>query len=157
MFLTFAKGQEGFPLNKHRQRSSATTWNGGYDPLDMVSLILVERNPLIQSSTIKDVDQSSTSNIFLCLPREILGNMHPHIMHCIITGFPFSGLLIFLLFISVEMALEHTIKDIQAQNSQLQEMFLNLSQGQEEIKALLTRGMVLGNSGSVRNDQLEEL
>ena len=36
-------------------------------------------------------------------------------------------------------------------------MFLNLSLGQEEVKALLTRGMVLGNSGSVRNDQLEEL
>ena len=55
------------------------------------------------------------------------------------------------------MALERTVKDIQDQNAQLQEMFLNLSQGQEEVKALLTRGMVLGNPGGVRNDQLEEL
>ena len=55
------------------------------------------------------------------------------------------------------MALEQTIKDIQAQNAQLQEIFLNLSQGQEEVKALLTRGMVLGNPGGIRDDQLEGL
>ena len=73
------------------------------------------------------------------------------------TGFSPSGLFIFLLFISIEMALEKTIKDIQAQNTQLQEMFLNLSKGQEEVKALLTRGMVLGNPGGIRNDQLEGL
>ena len=30
---------------------------------------------------------------FLCLPQEILENMHPHIMHCILTIFPFSGFL----------------------------------------------------------------
>ena len=123
----------------------------------MVSLILVERHPPMQSSPIKNVDRSSTSNIFLCLPREILENMHPHIMHSIMTDFPFSGLLIFLLFISVEMALERTVKDIQDQNAQLQEMSLNLSQGQEEVKALLTRGMVQGNSSNSRSDSLEEL
>ena len=55
------------------------------------------------------------------------------------------------------MAPEQTIKDVQAQNAQLREMFLNLSQGQEEVKALLTRGMVLGNPGGIRNDQLEGL
>ena len=55
------------------------------------------------------------------------------------------------------MALEQTIKDIQAQNAQLQEMFLNLSKGKEEVKALLTRGMVLGNPWGIRNDQLEKL
>ena len=81
--------------------------------------------------------------------------MHPHIMNHIMTGFSHTGLLIFLLFISVEMALEQTIKDIQAQNSQLQEMFLNLSKGQEEVKALLTRGMIVGNPGDDRDDQLE--
>ncbi|CAI8596091.1 unnamed protein product [Vicia faba] len=123
----------------------------------MVSLILVEIHPPIRSSPIKDVDRSSTSNIFLCLPREILENIHSHIMHYIMTGFPLSGFLILLLFISVEMALERTVKDIQAQNAQLQEMFLNLSKGQEEVKALLTRGMVLGNPGGIRNDQLEGL
>ena len=62
-----------------------------------------------------------------------------------------------VLFISVDMALERTVEDIQAQNAQLQELFLNLSQGQEEVKALLTRGMVLGNPGSIRKDQLEGL
>ena len=35
------------------------------------------------------------------------------------------------------MALEQTVKDLQAQNAQFQEMILNLSKGQEELKALL--------------------
>ena len=105
----------------------------------------MERHPPIRSSPIKDVDQNSISNFFLCLPREILEIMHPQIMHRIMTGFPLSGLLIFLLFISIEIALEQTIKDIQIQNTQLQEMFLNLSKGQEEVKAFLTRGMVIGD------------
>ena len=95
------RGQRFSPLNKCHQRSSATTGIRGYDPLDMVSLILVEGNPLIRSSPIKDVDQSSTSNIFLCLPCEILENMNPHIVHHIMTGFSHTGLFIFLLFISV--------------------------------------------------------
>ena len=55
------------------------------------------------------------------------------------------------------MSLERTVEDIQAQNAQLQEMFLKLSKGQEEVKALLTRGMVPGNLGGIRNDQLEGL
>ena len=78
-------------------------------------------------------------------------------MHHIMTGFSPSGLFIFLLFISVEMALEKTIKDIQAQNAQLQEMFLNLSKGQEEVKSLLTRGMITGNPEGNKDDQLELL
>ena len=60
----------------------------------------------------------------------------------------------FSLFISA-MALQQDNQDLRAQNAQLQEMFLNLSQGQEEIKALLTRGLVLGNPSGIRNDQLE--
>ncbi|KAI5387623.1 hypothetical protein KIW84_073641 [Lathyrus oleraceus] len=35
------------------------------------------------------------------------------------------------------MDLEQIVKDLQAQNAQLQEMILNLSRGQEELKALL--------------------
>ncbi|KAI5400447.1 hypothetical protein KIW84_065362 [Lathyrus oleraceus] len=35
------------------------------------------------------------------------------------------------------MDLEQIVKDLQAQNAQLQEMILNLSKGQEELKALL--------------------
>ena len=53
------------------------------------------------------------------------------------------------------MALERSVKDIQDQTAQLQEMFLNLSLGQEEMKALLTKG--LGNSNNARSDQIAEL
>ena len=35
------------------------------------------------------------------------------------------------------MALEQTIKDLQAQNAQFQQMFLTLTQGQEDLKALI--------------------
>ena len=56
-----------------------------------------------------------------------------------------------------KMDMEQTVKGIQAQNTQLQEMFLNLSKGQEEVKAFLTRGMIMGNPGDDINDQLERL
>ena len=69
---TSTKGLEDFPINKHRQRSITTTWIRGYDPLDMVSLILVERHPPIQSSPIKDVDRSSISNISCVYPARLL-------------------------------------------------------------------------------------
>ena len=36
-------------------------------------------------------------------------------------------------------------------------MFLNLSRGQEEVKALLTRGMTMGNPEGNKDDQLERL
>ena len=55
------------------------------------------------------------------------------------------------------MDMEQTVKGIQAQNSQLQEMFLNLSKGQEEVKSLLTRGMIMGNPEGNKDDQLELL
>ena len=86
----------------------------------MVSLILVEGHPPIQSSPIKNVDQSSISNFFLCLPREIFENMYPYIMHHIMTGFSHTGLLIFLLFISSKMDMEQTVKELQAKNAQFQ-------------------------------------
>ena len=35
------------------------------------------------------------------------------------------------------MDLEQAVKNLQAQNAQLQEMILNLSKGKEELKALL--------------------
>ena len=56
------------------------------------------------------------------------------------TDFSLTGFLICLLFISVEMALEKTIKDLQAQNVQFQQMFLNLAKGQEDLKTLFTKG-----------------
>ena len=36
------------------------------------------------------------------------------------------------------MDLEQTIKDLQAQNAQFQQMFLNLAKGKEELKVLVT-------------------
>ena len=53
--------------------------------------------------------------------------------------------------------MEQTVKYIQAQNVQLQEMFLNLSKGQEEVKAILTKGMTMGNPEGNKDDQLERL
>ena len=37
------------------------------------------------------------------------------------------------------MALEHTIKDLQALNAQFQEMFTSLAQGQKDLKQLITK------------------
>src|ERR1044072_6042255 len=37
------------------------------------------------------------------------------------------------------MALEQTVKDLQAQNAQFQEMFTSLVQGQKDLKKLITR------------------
>ena len=48
--------------------------------------------------------------------------------------------LIFLMFISAkEMALEQTVKDLQAQNAQFQQTFLALAKGQEDLKALIVK------------------
>ena len=55
------------------------------------------------------------------------------------------------------MALEQTIKSTQIQNPYLQEMFLNLSKGQEEVKALLTKGMIMGNPEDDKDNQLDRL
>ena len=78
-------------------------------------------------------------------------------MHHIMTGFSNTSLLIFLLFISVEMALEKTVIDLKAQNPHLQEFFLNLSKGQEELKALLIESMTKKNPEDNMDDQLEQL
>ena len=118
-----------FPLINRRQRSSTTNLSQGLWPIWHGELDSCGRTSTGTKFSSQNVDQSLISNFFLCLPREILENMHPHIMHHIMIGFYHTSLLIFLLFISVEMALEQTIKDIQAQNAQLREMFLNLSKG----------------------------
>src|ERR1051325_6280490 len=49
------------------------------------------------------------------------------------------------------MALEQTVKDLQAQNAQFQEMFTNLVQGQKDLKKLITRkkktiGVLMGRN-----------
>src|ERR1051325_8593712 len=48
-----------------------------------------------------------------------------------------TGSLILSLFISAEMDLGQTVKDLQAQNAQFQEMFTNLTQGQKDMKKLI--------------------
>src|ERR1051325_8887154 len=58
--------------------------------------------------------------------------------HCI-TGTLKIGFLIFSLFILAEMALEQTVKDLQVQNAQFQQMFTSLVQGQEDMKKLINK------------------
>ena len=38
-----------------------------------------------------------------------------------------------------ESSAEQTIKDLQAQNAQFQELIMNLTQGQQDLKALLLK------------------
>src|ERR1051325_5245989 len=45
----------------------------------------------------------------------------------------------FSLFILAEMALEQTVKDLQVQNAQFQQMFTSLVQGQEDLKKLINK------------------
>ena len=60
-----------------------------------------------------------------------------HIVH-IITG-TITGLSSSSLFISAKMSSEQSIKDLQAQNAQFQQMFINLAKGQEDLKALILK------------------
>ena len=55
------------------------------------------------------------------------------------------------------MALEQTVRNLQVQDAQFKEMFLNLSKGQEELKALLTESMTKKNPEDNKDDQLEQL
>ena len=55
------------------------------------------------------------------------------------------------------MALEQTVRNLQVQDAQFKEMFLNLSKGQEELKALLTESMTKKNPKDNKDDQLEQL
>ena len=61
-----------------------------------------------------------------------------HFMHHNIRKLSTIGFLIFLLFISVKMDIEQTVKDLQAQSSQFQETLLTLAKGQQEMMTLLT-------------------
>ena len=81
---TSTKGKEGSPLNKLRQRSSATTWIRGYDPLNMVSFDSWRRT----LSNMKFLQSNYQIQILTVsyLPREILENI-AYIYHCI-TGLP---------------------------------------------------------------------
>ena len=78
-------------------------------------------------------------------------------MHHIMIGLLHTSFFIFILFISVELALEQTIKSIHIQNAQLQEMFLNLYKGQEELKALLAGNLAKKNSEDNKDERLEQM
>ena len=55
------------------------------------------------------------------------------------------------------MALKQTVRDLQTQNAQFQEMFLSLAKGQEELKALLTENMTKKNPEDNKEDKLDQL
>ena len=59
-------------------------------------------------------------------------------MHHIISKLFTTGFLIFLLFISVRIDLEQTVKDLQAQNIQFQATLMTLAKGQQELMTTLT-------------------
>src|SRR3954471_901329 len=67
--------------------------------------------------------------------------MHNHTIHKHrITGFIKLNASSLLLFISVrKMNLEQSVKDLQAQNAEFQTLILTLANGQNELKALLTK------------------
>ena len=55
------------------------------------------------------------------------------------------------------MALQQDNKDLQTQEAQFMEMFLNLSKGQEELKALLTGNLTKKCPDKNKDDQVEQL
>ena len=64
----------------------------------------------------------------------------------------------FSLFISArEMALKQNNKDLQSQEPQFMEMFLNLSKGQEELKSLLNGNLTKKHPDNNKDDQLKQL
>ena len=99
----------------------------------MVGLILVEGHPTIRSSPIKDVDQRSNSNIFLCLPREILENI-AYISYISLHNrfLPYRSPYLPTVYFS-KMDMEQTVKDLQAQNAQFQQMLMAVGKGQEDL------------------------
>ena len=66
--------------------------------------------------------------------------------------------LMFSLFISAKkMALQRDNKDLQTQEAQFMEMFLNLSKGLEELKALLAGNLAKKNPEDNKDKRLEQL
>ena len=62
----------------------------------------------------------------------------------------------FSLFISA-MALKQDNRYLQTQEAQFMEMFLNLSKGQEELKALLAGNLIKKRPDNNKDDQVEQL
>ena len=55
------------------------------------------------------------------------------------------------------MALEHTVKELQAKNAQFQQMFLALAKGREELKALVIKDKKLVLKYLLCNDMYDML
>ena len=55
------------------------------------------------------------------------------------------------------MALKQNYGDLQTQDAQFKEMFLNLSKGKEELKALLNGNLTKKHPDNNKDDQLEQL
>ena len=64
--------------------------------------------------------------------------------------------LMFSLFISA-MALKQDNRDLQTQEAQFMEMFLNISKGREELKALLAVNLAKKNPEDNKDERLEQL
>src|SRR3954469_20923922 len=104
----------------------------------MVSLILKERD----SKTKVRIFQTKTRpNHFLILLTKF-PKILENISFAFITlhnRFPMMGFSSFLAVYFSIMNLEQSVKDLQAQNTEFQALILNLSKGQEELKAMLTK------------------
>ena len=55
------------------------------------------------------------------------------------------------------MALKQNNRDLQSQEPRFMEMFLNLSKGQEELKALLNGNLTKKHLDNNKDDQLKQL
>ena len=55
------------------------------------------------------------------------------------------------------MTLKQTVQDLQTQNDQLQDLFLNLPKGKEEVKALLIESMTNNNPEDDKEGQMRQL
>ena len=60
----------------------------------------------------------------------------------------------FSLFISA-MALQQDNRDLQTQEAQFREMFLNLSKGHKELKALIAGNLTMKHPDNEKDDKVE--
>ena len=93
---------------------------------------------------------------FLVYPARSLKTFHAYHTHHCITGIPFAGHLPFPLFISA-MASQQDNQDLHAQESQFREIFLGLSKGQEELRALLMGNLIRKSPEDDKDEQLKRL
>ena len=71
--------------------------------------------------------------------------------------FPFHTLIFSLFNLARKMALQQYKRDLQTQEAQFMEMFLNLSKGQEELKALLAGNLAKKSPEDNKDERLEQL